>query len=370
MASIRLIARKDGATTYQVLYRLDGRQTSLPFTDPASAEVFRTACNELGPAKALALHGIDPGPVRNVGGTTVAQYLRSHIDALTGVEKKTVAEYRRYLDQDIKPVIGHIPLAGLTPKHVATWVQAMAERRTKSGRPVAGKTVANKHGFLSGALNVAARRGLITTNPCEGVRLPRTERGDMLFLTRDEFAQLLTGVTAHYKPFVQFLAASGARFGEATALRPTDVNHETGTVRIQRAWKKTDDGWELGAPKTRRSVRTINIPPTVLDQLDCTREWLFTSTRGTPIRSYGWRENVWYPSVTRSGIVKRPRIHDLRHTCASWMIQAGIPLPVIQQHLGHESITTTVNTYGHLDRTSAQAAADVMQRMLTDRDQK
>jgi integrase len=73
------------------------------------------------------------------------------------------------------------------------------------------------------------------------------------------------------------------------------------------------------------------------------------------VRIYGWRENVWYPALVKAeekGLAKRPRVHDLRHTCASWMILAGVPLPVIQQHLGHESIETTVAVYGHLDRRS------------------
>lgn len=61
---------------------------------------------------------------------------------------------------------------------------------------------------------------------------------------------------------------------------------------------------------------------------------------------------------------KRPRPHDLRHTCASWMIAAGVPLPVISQHLGHESITTTVHVYGHLDRTSGERAAAAIATML------
>ncbi|MFD6195709.1 tyrosine-type recombinase/integrase [Mycobacteriaceae bacterium NPDC060252] len=64
------------------------------------------------------------------------------------------------------------------------------------------------------------------------------------------------------------------------------------------------------------------------------------------------------------GFDPRPRIHDLRHTCASWLIQAGVPLPVIQQHLGHESIQTTVDVYGHLDLRSARAAAEAMGKAL------
>ncbi|WP_332108264.1 tyrosine-type recombinase/integrase [Mycobacterium branderi] len=63
---------------------------------------------------------------------------------------------------------------------------------------------------------------------------------------------------------------------------------------------------------------------------------------------------MWWPAVERAQLAPpRPRIHDLRHTCASWMITAGVPLPVIQRHLGHESIKTTIDLYGHLDRSSA-----------------
>jgi integrase len=83
------------------------------------------------------------------------------------------------------------------------------------------------------------------------------------------------------------------------------------------------------------------------------------------VRPINLRRSVWYPAIIRAEIAApRPRLHDLRHTCASWMIAAGVPLPVIQQHLGHESINTTVNLYGHIDRRSAQAAADVMGGML------
>jgi integrase len=62
----------------------------------------------------------------------------------------------------------------------------------------------------------------------------------------------------------------------------------------------------------------------------------------------------------KAGLTKSPRVHDLRHTCASWMIAAGVPLPIMQQHLGHESIQTTIGVYGHLDRRSAQVAADAI----------
>ena len=115
----------------------------------------------------------------------------------------------------------------------------------------------------------------------------------------------------------------------------------------------------------------------MLDKLDFGNDWLFVNRAGGPVRAQGFSARVWAPAVERAwpsvdddgNPVKdcsklRPRIHDLRHSCASWLIQAGVPLPVIQEHLGHESIQTTVSVYGHLDRRSMQAVAEAMAQAL------
>ena len=106
---------------------------------------------------------------------------------------------------------------------------------------------------------------------------------------------------------------------------------------------------------------------------------------GGPVRAQGFSARVWIPAVRRAWPLKdewddsvskdergddsvrpdlRRRIHDLRHTNASWLIQAGVPLPVIQEHLGHESIHPTVSVYGHLDRRSMKAFAEAMDQVL------
>jgi integrase len=168
---------------------------------------------------------------------------------------------------------------------------------------------------------------------------------------------------------VDFMVVSGARFGELTALKPGDVNAERGTVHIGRAWKRTYETvrYEIGPTKTKKSDRTLNVSTDVLEALDYSHEWLFVNTVGNPIVASDFRGNVWYPSVARAaklGLKKKPRIHDMRHTCASWMIADGTALPTIQRHLGHESISTTVNLYGHLDRKDAEAAADNIGKRL------
>lgn len=364
MAFVRERKRKDGTPYYSVTYRVGGRgsrQSSTSFPDAKQASRFCALVDAFGPAEALAKAGIADTARLGVSGLTVEEFLNRHIDGLSGIEKKTITEYKRYVTRDIGPILGAIPLSNLKRDEVAEWVNGMFEDGSAQG------TIQNKHGFLAGALKRAVLDGCLAGNPCTGVRIPRTEQQEMVFLTRDEYQTLKAEFSDHYKPLVEFLVASGCRASEALALRPSDVDRVQSTVRISRAWKKDGGTYYLGPPKTQKAVRTINVPKAVLDQLDYDNEWLFVGSNGQPVRLYSWRSNVWIKTrakALRNGLGKHPRIHDLRHTCASWMIQSGVPLPVIQAHLGHESIKTTVDRYGHLDRSSHAAAAAAIGEML------
>lgn len=359
MASLRKPRpRADGTVAHSVLYTFQGQQTSATFDSETAAVEFRDACNSIGVERAMRGWGIAPTvrAAKRISGPTLTEWLEKYISTRSGVTKACLHDYNSYLRNDLAPTIGPIPLDLLTRDDVAGWVQGLADRG------LAGKTIANRHGFLSAALNVAVDKNVIPANPAARVRLPRTEEAEMVFLDHDEFELLRDCFTPYWRPMVAFMVVSGARSGEFTALRPTDVNRKRGTVHIGRTWKRTYDkaGYELGATKTRRSTRTIDVDPEVLDELDYSHEWLFVNTAKNPVRTTSFRNNVWYPAVEKArakGLEKSPRPHDMRHTCASWLIAAGQPLPVIQQHLGHESIKTTIDRYGHLDRKSAQQAA-------------
>jgi integrase len=370
MASLRTRNRKDGTTYHAVLYRHGDKQTSTSFEDLETAERFQGLVDRVGPVKALASVGSDPA----LSTMTVGEWVEHYIEHRTGLAKSTLADYRSYAKHDINPTLGPIPLSSLTREDVAKWTQAMAE----AGK--SGKTILNKAAFLSSALNSAVEAGRIPANPASGHRMPRSERRDMVCMTRAEFGELLEAVTEHWRPLVQFLVVSGCRWSEATALRPSDIDRENGTVRVTRAWKRTytTGGYELGPPKSKRSVRTINVPKSMLAKLDLTNEWVFTNKSGGPVRGNGFHERVWQPAVEKvwpstdadgnslppEKVPPRPRIHDCRHTTASWLIAAGVPMATVSQHLGHESIQTTVGLYVHLDRSSMRAAADAMEVLL------
>jgi integrase len=358
--SVRHRLRNDGSPYWQVRFRENGRECSVSWDNPVQAEQYDNLVKQVGATRAREICKIAAAPNRDL---TLRTFLERHNEGLAGIEPGTIARYRAYVRRDIGPVLGAIPLHALSRDDIAAWIRAM----TKAG--ASGKTIKNKRDYLSGALKAAVSAGQLTKNPCEDVRAPRWDRAEMVFLEHDEFQLLLGEVAQYWRPLVEFLVASGCRWSEATALKPQAVDRSAGTVRITKAWKTGAGGYELGVPKTRKSVRTINVPADVLDKLDYTGEWLFTNSgRGRrnpdgPVRIHSFNPNVWAPAVKRAqdaGLTKKPRVHDLRHTCASWLLQAGRPLPSVQAHMGHESIQTTSDVYGHLDRSSGQGNADVI----------
>lgn len=362
MPTPRIRTRSDGTVYHQVPFRQAGKQTSRSFEDPRDARQFARNVERLGVDKALELYGLELAAVAEI---TLTEWLTLHVDGLTGVEPGTLRRYRAYITNDIAPTIGHLPLSSVTDTTIGRWVQEMTAAKAS------GKTIQNKHGFLSGALKAAVKAKRIPTNPCDDRRLPRGHAAEMVFLDRAEFDLLVSHIPHdRWKNLATWLAATGMRFSEAAALGPTDINPTDRTCRISKSWKYTGTYESvIGPPKSRKSVRTINLPQQALDVVDLhtASEFLFTNGAGSPVRAQEFHNLGWRPgrnAAIEAGLTKRPRVHDLRHTCASWMIAAGVPLPVIQAHLGHENITTTIGTYGHLDRRTAQAAADAISRAM------
>ncbi|GAB3231398.1 hypothetical protein GCM10027535_39100 [Mycolicibacterium hippocampi] len=113
---------------------------------------------------------------------TVQEWMEHHIEHLTGLRKSPLWDYQSYLRKDIGPALGELPLTGRTREHVAKWTQDLA------AGGASGKTISNKHGFLSSALNAAVRAGRIPTNPALGQRLPTSEREEMTCLSHEDFA--------------------------------------------------------------------------------------------------------------------------------------------------------------------------------------
>ena len=402
-ASVRRRYLSDNTEVFDVRWREGGKsKTKGGFPSEKQANAWAELLRRRGPEEAIrALN--EPGS--NHDTPTVNKYAETYIASKSGVEPKTLEHYRMYMRESISAAIGDLPITMVTADHVAAWVnkQAQEPRVLKNGKtagPYSAKTIKNRHGFLSAMFQHAQDRGVIPRNPCAGTRMPNTERQEMTFLSPDEFTTLLEYIPERHKPLVQTLGATGMRWGEVTALRHSDFDLDAQTVRISRAWKSSAErGWYVGAPKTKRSKRTISLPdgiiPVLRDVVRTGSEYVFLNKSGQPIRQQNFYEAVWNPArrlanglpaydATRKGkswegprtggvwdrepaeapIGKMPRIHDLRHSHASWLISRGAPMTLIQRRMGHESIQTTSDTYGHLSPEDMIVAARMVDQAM------
>jgi len=195
----------------------------------------------------------------------------------------------------------------------------------------------------------------------------------MRFLTIEEWkrvdAELGKVQDGRFQLLFRVLAGTGIRWGELAALRAGDfsLDADPPTVRIGRAVKRgADMKAYIGVTKTVRSKRTISITASLAEQVrDHTAgmapaDPLFTMATGAPLHATNIRTRAWWPALKAAQIDPRPRIHDLRHSHASWQLAAGLDMFTLQRRMGHESIKTTTDVYGHVVPTQQKAAADAM----------
>jgi integrase len=348
-----------GKVSWRVQFRVEGKVTSESFTDEKEATKFARLVDRVGGEAAIRTRNARDTADRTT--PTLAEWTHTYLDPmgghLSGVTEGTRAGYRAEAERSFLQVLGEMPLDAIRRQEVTRWV-AWQEAQPSSRNPsasVSAKTVRNYHALLSAVLASAANEQLITGNPARGVKLMRGIASEATFLTVDEFEQLRLKMPTYYQPLATWLVWTGMRWGEATALTWADISTDVypPTARVTRAWKKGPEKTPvLGPPKTKKSVRTIVVQDWLVQQLGergRPDDLVFTGMRsGGPIWHSRFYKSAWAPAVKAADLGKPVRIHDLRHTHASWLIADGVPAITIQYRLGHESITTTFDRYGHL----------------------
>ena len=203
---------------------------------------------------------------------------------------------------------------------------------------------------MSAALDHAVRSGRIRSNPARGLGLPRPKRRDYVFLTHGQVLAL-ADAAGRWRLLILVLGYTGLRWGEATALRICDIDFDRRRIDVRRAFSDVGGRVVLGTPKSHQS-RTVPLPRFVAAELAAAvdgkhaDELVFTMPGGSVMRLSNWRHVTFLSARTRAGLSDRFRIHDPRHTAASLMIQAGYPPKMLQEIMGHASITTTLDLYG------------------------
>lgn len=305
---------------------------------------------------------------------TVSTMVDEHIGLLTGVTGYTVRRYRGDLRNHLTNGLGTLDASKVGYRDVVEWVQSMQAKGLKA------KTIANVHGLLSDSFNTMVKEKKGLDNPCKGVALPKSDAAESVatFLTRGEWTRLLPFINEPHRALFEFLAPTGLRYSEATALYARDFQTDARgltTVKISRAWKSDQDNKAyLGPPKTLESRRLVvvqrglelRVRP-LLQESQKTGKPVFLNSDGERM-DHRAAYHAWVRALDRAsaaGIIeRRPRIHDLRHSNASWLLQAGLDMFKLQKHLGHKSITTTINRSSHLLPEAYDDAAAAMERVV------
>jgi len=343
--------RKSEAGTWQARYRApDGQERARNFRRKVDAEAF------LATVETDKLRGewTDPRLARITFGewTTKVQDGRVNLAASTRASDGSV------IRSLVLPAFESARLSAIEPGDVRAWVADL----------VAGdyspSTIRRAYTLLQLALDLAVEDGLLARSPCRRIALPKIEQSEKRFLSIEEVEQLAETIRPRFRAFVLTGAYTGLRPGELAALRMDRLDLLRRQLRVEEPLKTTS------------ARRTVSFPAFLADELAAhlaaypgQDRLVFTAPEGGPLRLNQFRRRIWYPAVEESvGLPMRP--HDLRHTHVALLIATGEDPYVISQRLGHASIRTTYDVYGHLfegrDREAADALEAARARSLAD----
>ena len=271
--------------------------------------------------------------------------IKSRIKYNTWLTKKHIVEKK------ILPYFSKKKLQEIKPSDIRQWQNTMMNYRNKQGEGYSQVYLKTIHNQLSAILNHAVNFYDLKSNAARKAGSMGKERTkEMLFWTKEEYMKFIEAVADKPISFYAFeiLYWCGVRMGELLALTPADFNFETHTLRINKSYQRLHREDVITPPKTLKSNRTIKIPQFLCDEMQDYLKMLYEPKEDERIftisKSYLHHEMNRGSKV--SG-VKRIRVHDLRHSHVSLLINMGFTVLAIADRMGHESIDITYR-YAHL----------------------
>ena len=265
------------------------------------------------------------------------------------------------IQKKILPYFGKRKLSEITAKDVMDWQNVIRGLTDAKGKPYSPTYLKTVHNQLSALFNHAVRYYGLQVNPAaKAGNMGVEERREMLFWTKEEylrFADAMMDKPLSYYAF-EMLYWCGIREGELLALTPTDFDFEAGTVSISKSYQRLKGKDVITTPKTKKSNRVIKMPKFLCGEMEDYLK-MFYST-GANERMFPVSKHYLHHEMDRGAKaagVKRIRIHDLRHSHISLLIDMGFTALAIADRVGHESIDITYR-YAHLFPTRQTEMAD------------
>lgn len=297
------------------------------------------------------------GSLREVGFDALAHDFVLRV-APTRYKRSTVDNIRCDVRAHLVPYFGDAPVSSIATRDVDDYVSM---RVTEHG--AAAGTVRGELNTLRQVLATGVSWGYAPTNAAMGTRLKVPKRSEASFLRPTELKSLFEAAAPEWRPLLMTAGLAGLRCGELGGLLERDIDFDRHQIHV----KRSVYNGRYNTTKTGSSVRNVDMPPTLEREL---RSWLasplrlptptgivFPSPKGNPMSSHLANANGLRPALAAASL-PRVRMHDLRHTYASLLLANRESIKYVQRMMGHDSIKTTIDTYGHLIDEQNRPAAE------------
>lgn len=282
-------------------------------------------------------------------------------DMQTRIKENTWATKEHIIRTKLIPHFGKLKMSSITAQQIITWQNELMNYKDEKGKSLSPVYLKTIHNQLSAIFNHAVKYYNLRENPCKKAgSMGKKKNREMLFWTKEEylkFAEVMMDKPQSYYAF-EMLYWCGIREGELLALTPADFNFEKNTVSINKSYQRLNGQDLITTPKTEKSNRVITMPQFLADEMKDYLRMLYDVGENermfTVTKSYLHRE---MDRGAKEAGVKRIRIHDIRHSHVSHLIDMGFSAIAIADRVGHESIDITYN-YAHLFPSKQTEMAD------------
>lgn len=268
------------------------------------------------------------------------------------------------INKHILPFFGNIPVNAVTVAHVRQWQNQLLQSNKYSQN-----FLHSVNGYLSAIFNHAIKFYGLPKNPSKECGKIQEKRPELHFWTLAQFNQFMQTVDGDYPAYTMFLLLfwTGMRLGELLALTMNDFDFEKHTVKINKTYHRFQKEDLILPPKTERSNRLVTLPAFLEDEVKAYTLKLYGYTPSERLFPLS-KDMLAYrlKAGTQTLGLPKIRVHDLRHSHASLLIDLGFSPLLIQERLGHENIETTLNTYSHLYPTQQDELAAKLQAVFTE----
>lgn len=362
------------------------------YNDPATGKTVRKAFDRPSRREALAagkrwIEQTDGGLLPDADKLTLGEWIDRWLEdyAKQRIRVKSYEKYEGCLRLYIKPALGGITITRLKSPDIQRVFNQLLEHGGKDKKGISPLTIKNTRRYLISCLEQAVKDGLLPRNIAKNTNPPKITKMEVKPLNEEQSKILTatakeTGALPHM--VILLTLSTGMRLGEVFGLKWDDIDIDRGIIRVQRELVTSNHTQYFEEPKTAKSRRQIPLPADINEYLKEYKTWqdeqkqstgdkwadddmVFAGSFGQPYNPHNFSSRNFKVILRKAGLDTSVKFHDLRHTHATLLLQQGINPKIVQERLGHSTITLTMDTYSHLLPDMQGSAIKALEGLFT-----